>query len=74
MTKTFITTYTNKFTGETVEIKNRITDNMEERNNWKKAEAENRAEAKFKKMGYERYIGDKDGAHYIVWHRQTLEA
>ena len=71
MTKAFKTTFTNKMTGEKVEIVSKITDKMEERQMHKKAYAIDLNHRKFEKQ-YKRYT-EFEGKTVLMWTDITEE-
>ena len=71
MTKTFKTTFTNKMTGEKVEIASKITDRMEERQMHKKAYAIDLNHRKFESK-YTRWT-EFEGKKVLMWTDTTVE-
>lgn len=72
MTKTFKTTFTNKMTGEKVEIISKITDRMEERGTFhKRAYAVEKAHREFEKK-YKRCT-EFEGKTVLMWTDITEE-
>ena len=72
MTKTFKTTFTNKMTGEKVEMITKVTDKQEERGTFhKRAYAVEKAHRKFEKQ-YKRYT-EFEGKTVLMWTDTTEE-
>lgn len=71
MIKTFKTTFTNKMTGEKVEITSKITDKMEERRTHKKAYAIDLNHRKFEKQ-FKR-CAEFNGKTVLIWEDVTEE-
>lgn len=70
-TRTFKTTFINKFSGEQVEIISKITDKMEERNLMKQAYAIDLNHRKFEK-DHKRWT-EFEGKNILLWTDKTVE-
>lgn len=69
----YTTRFTNRYTGETVDITTGVDDRMEERKGFKKAVAIEHNTRKFDETGRKRYSKPMHGKTYLIWERKTAE-